>query len=94
MKLKALRSEIAEIDSRIIGLIAQRQQLSAKIAAEKRQKNIPVVDNKQREKVLERTLNEAATHNINPLNIQEIFEILISMNEEKQREFSGEGNLP
>ena len=94
MKLKALRSEIAEIDSKIIGLIAQRQQLSAKIAAEKRQKNIPVVDNKQREKVLERTLNEAATHNINPLSIQEIFEILISMNEEKQREFSGEGNLP
>ncbi|MEA2033981.1 MAG: chorismate mutase [Euryarchaeota archaeon] len=94
MKLKELRSEITEIDSKIIELIAERQQLSAKIAAVKRQQNIPIVDNKQREKVLERTLNEAVTQNINPVSIQEIFEILISMNEEKQREFSGEGNLP
>ena len=94
MKLKELRSEIAEIDSKIIELIAQRQQLSARIAAVKRHENIPIVDNKQREKVIERTLNDAVTHNINPVSIQEIFEILISMNEEKQREFSGEGNLP
>ncbi|MCK4269535.1 MAG: chorismate mutase [Methanogenium sp.] len=94
MKLKELRSEIAEIDSKIIELIAERQQLSAKIAAVKRQQNIPIVDSKQREKVLERTLDAAVTQNINPVSIQEIFEILISMNEEKQREFSGEGNLP
>lgn len=94
MTLETVREEIHQIDNKIIDLIEERQRLAAKVAGEKHQTGIPVHDHDQRTRVLDRAFEYAVTRNIDPVEVRKIFEILIAMNEERQREYSGEGNLP
>jgi chorismate mutase len=44
--------------------------------------------------VLESAFELAVEYKIDPVAVQKIFEILIAMSEDRQRDFSGEGNLP
>lgn len=94
MTLETVRREIHQIDEKIIDLIAERQRLAAAVAGEKHQTGIPVHDQEQRTRVMNRAFEYAVTRNIDPVEVRKIFEILIAMNEERQREYSGEGNLP
>ena len=94
MTLETVREEIRQIDCQIIDLIAERQRLAASVASEKHQTGIPVHDLDQRTRVLDRAFEYAVTRNIDPVGVRKIFGILIAMNEERQREYSGEGNLP
>lgn len=94
MTLVAVREEICRIDYAIIDLIAERQRLAAAVAGEKHHSGAPVIDPGQRTLVLDRAFDYAVTHGIDPVEVRKIFEILIAMNEERQREYSGEGNLP
>jgi len=94
MSLDTVREEIHQIDKNIIDLIAERQRLAATVAGEKHQTGIPVRDEEQRARVLDRAFEYAVTRNIDPVEVRKIFAILIAMNEERQREYSGEGNLP
>jgi chorismate mutase len=94
MDLEETRAAIAALDSRIIGLIAERQQLAARIATVKHHEGLPVHDEEQTRLVLGRVFDAAVEQNVDPVSVQKIFEILIAMNEERQREWSGEGNLP
>jgi chorismate mutase len=94
MPIEGLRAEISRIDDEIIDLIARRQKLAAKIAQVKMNEGLPIHDEKRTHVVLENTFNTAVEKNINPVMVNKIFEILIEMSEERQRECSGEGNLP
>lgn len=94
MSLEQVRAEIANVDSQIIRLIAQRQELAKKVAAIKIRDGIAIHDSRQSHKVLESVFNSAVESRIDPVAVQKIFEILISMSEERQRECSGDGNLP
>jgi chorismate mutase len=94
MSLDAIRGAIAEIDRQIVGLIAQRQQLSGRLAPFKQNLGIPIHDEVQKNMVLQRMMDLAAESQIDPVRVKEIFETLIEMSEERQRECSGEGNLP
>jgi len=94
MTVKALRAEITKIDLQIIDLIADRQKISGKIAQAKMNEGLPIHDLKRTREVLEIAFTAAVEKNINPVSIQKIFEVLIEMSEERQRECSGEGNLP
>lgn len=94
MPIEALRAEINRIDLRIIDLIAERQKLAGKIAQVKMNEGIPIHDKHRTQEVTEYAFNAAVEKNINPVYIKKIFEILIEMSEERQRECSGEGNLP
>jgi chorismate mutase len=94
MTLEDVRARIAIIDEEIVELITRRQQLSATIAQIKHKAGIPIHDEEQVRIVLERVFDLAAEKNVDPVGVQKIFEILISMNEERQHDFSGEGNLP
>jgi chorismate mutase len=94
MSLETLRDEITKVDAHIIRLIAQRQDLAGKIAQVKIHGGLPVHDKQRTSRVLEDAFNLAVESKIDPVAVQKIFEILISMSEERQRGFSGEGNLP
>jgi len=94
MTLESVREEICRIDYALIDLIAERQRLAATVMGEKYHTGTPVIDQDQRTRVLNRAFEYAVTHNIDPVEVRKIFEILIAMNEERQREYSGEGNLP
>ena len=94
ISIETLREKIDAIDTHIIQLIAQRQDLAGKIAQIKIHGGLPVHDNERTVIVLEDVFNQAVESRIDPIAVQKIFELLIAMSEERQRECSGEGNLP
>jgi chorismate mutase len=94
MPIEALREEINRIDREIIRLIARRQDIASKIVRIKINEGLPVHDEERVKGILESSFNYAVEHKINPVYIQEIMMILIEMSEERQRECSGDGNLP
>jgi chorismate mutase len=89
MSLDTARAEIE-----IIRLIAQRQKLAGKIAQIKIAHSLPIHDENRASGVLESVFDQAVESRIDPVSVQKIFEILIAMSEERQRECAGDGNLP
>jgi chorismate mutase len=94
MSLEKVRAEISRIDADIIRLIARRQELAGKVAQIKIASGIPIHDQNRAGEVLESAFNQAVELRIDAVSVQKIFEQLIAMSEERQRECSGEGNLP
>jgi chorismate mutase len=94
MSLEKIRADITKVDREIIRLIAHRQELAGKIAHIKIHAGIPVHDENRTAEVLESVFEQAVEAMIDPVAVQKIFEQLIAMSEERQRECSGDGNLP
>lgn len=94
MSLDTVRADITKVDREIIRLISRRQEYAGKIARIKISTGIPIHDDQRTAEVLESAFEQAVECKIDPVAVQKIFEILISMSEERQRECSGEGNLP
>jgi chorismate mutase len=94
MSLDKVREDITKVDREIIRLISQRQVFAGKIARIKISNGTPIHDERRTAEVLESVFEQAVEHKIDPVAVQKIFEILITMSEERQRECSGEGNLP
>jgi len=94
MSLTEERALIEEIDARIIDAIRDRQHIAARIARYKHHQGIPVEDPERRREVLDRAFDLAVEAKIDPVAVREIFSILVSMSEERQRECLGGGNLP
>jgi len=94
MSLEQVRAEISSVDTGIIRLIAHRQKLAQKVAEIKVRDGIAIHDSKQSAKVLASVFDKAVESKIDPVSVQKIFEILIAMSEERQKDCSGDGNLP
>jgi chorismate mutase len=94
MTLDEYRRTLAALDEQIIDLVAERQKIAAEIGRIKHRDVLPINDEVQRALVLGRVFDSAVEHKINPVSVQQIFEILIDMSEERQHECAGEGNLP
>lgn len=94
MSLGTVRAEISRVDTEIVRLIAERQKLAGKIAQIKVAGNLPIHDRDRAAGVLASVFDQAVESRIDPVSVQKIFEILIAMSEERQRECSGDGNLP
>jgi chorismate mutase len=94
MSLEHVRAEISKVDAGIIRLIAKRQELANRVAEIKIQDGIAIHDGKRTSDVLEFVFNQAIENKIDPVSVQRIFEILIAMSEERQRECSGDDILP
>ena len=94
MEIAGFRKEIDRIDQQIIELIAERQKIATEIAHRKSQHGLAIHDETRIKELMSRVFDSAVEHNIDPVFIVRIFEILIEMSEERQKECSGEGNLP
>jgi chorismate mutase len=94
MRIEDVRKEIDKVDNEIIRKIAKRQELAGKIARLKFASGLPIHDEKRTRAVLEDIFNRAVEAKIDPVSVKKIFEILVAMSEERQRECQGDGNLP
>ena len=94
MTLEAIRADITRTDKEIIRLIAHRQDLAGRIAKIKVHEGRPVHDEQRTSEVLKAIFEQAVEARIDPVAVQKIFEQLIAMSEERQRECFGDGNLP
>jgi len=94
MRIEDIRKEIDKVDSEIIRQIARRQELAGRIARFKFAQGLPIHDEKRTKSVFNTIFNRSVEAKIDPVAVQKIFEILVAMSEERQRECQGEGNLP
>ncbi len=93
MSLKGVREKIQKIDDQIIGLIAQRTDLAKDVFGAKKKEGTDINDEGQREVVLKRMVEAATERNLDAGAVKQIYEILIGMSTERQRELSGKGEL-
>jgi len=94
MSLEKIRDDITKVDREIIRLIAQRQDYARKIAKFKIHAGMPIHDEHRTAEVLESVFEQAVEYKIDPVAVQKIFEQLVAMSEDRQRECFGDGNLP
>ena len=88
MSLDQVRAQISMVDTAIIRLIVKRQELATQVAEIKRREGISIRDEKRVAQVLETVSREAEQSGIDPSATKKIFEILIAMSEERQRDRS------
>jgi chorismate mutase len=85
MNLAELRDEIASIDREIVELIARRTYVADTIAAVKKQKSLPTVDEQQEARVMERAGENAEQLDVDANLVKAIFRLLIELNKVEQR---------
>jgi chorismate mutase len=68
--------------------------MAAKVLEAKKKEAININDPSQNSVVLDRAADTAVELNLDVSAVKEIFNILITMNIERQQELRGEGNLP
>ena len=89
MGLAEHRSEIEDIDEKIIRLIDQRIDVSKKIFEAKRSMGKPINDPQRERQVLRKAMDLSTELNLDAGAIKGIFEILINMSVQKQHELQG-----
>ena len=89
MGLAEHRSEIEDIDEKIIRLIDQRIDVSKKIFEAKRSMGKPINDPQREKQVLRKAMDLSTELNLDAGAIKGIFEILINMSVQKQHELQG-----
>ncbi len=94
MTLQQARDEISKLDQDIILLIAKRTKLAEEVLKEKRIEDKQINDELQNQTVLNRATENATELGLDVGEVKKIFEILIRINIEKQKELMGGGNLP
>ena len=89
MGLAEYRTEVEEIDEKIIKLIQQRMDASKKIFQAKKVEGLEIIDLQQEKLVLRRAMDLATELNLDAGDIRDLFEILIRMSLQKQQELQG-----
>ncbi len=86
MSLDELREEIQEIDHDLVDLIARRTYVADTIARVKAEEGLPVTDEVQEERVMERAGEYAEAFDVDANLVKAIFRLLIELNKVEQRE--------
>lgn len=84
-QIEDLRIEIADIDAKIIGLIAERKEISLKIGAYKKQHGLPVLDSTRESLLREFHDTVCEEYNLAPSMVAKLFELLIEESRKVQQ---------
>jgi chorismate mutase/prephenate dehydratase len=84
MSLDNLRKQIDDLDTLIIRSIAERMKVAGQIGREKKESGVPVEDKGRENIVLDKVRDLALTENLNPAEIQKIYQRIISISKEAQ----------
>jgi len=84
MSLDTLRKQIDDLDILIIKSIAERMKVAGRIGLEKKESGIPVEDKGRENVVLNKVRDLALAENLNPVEIQNIYQRIISISKEAQ----------
>ena len=85
-EIEQLRTQISQIDAKIIELIAKRQKTAKRIGDYKKKNNMQVVDNTREALLREFHDTVCVEHNLSPTMVAKIFEILIEESRKVQRD--------
>lgn len=76
-ELSALRDEISELDSKLLNIIAQRQQCTAKVADVKVKQQLSVRDKNREEQLLLRLIKQGQQAGLDANFITKLFQVII-----------------
>ncbi|MCF2946706.1 prephenate dehydratase [Paraglaciecola aquimarina] len=76
-ELEEIRVKITELDSNLLELLAQRQQLTNYVAETKIKNQIPVRDHKREEQLLIRLIKQGKKHNLDAHYVTQIFHVIL-----------------
>lgn len=78
MSLEEMRNNIDAIDSRILGLLAERMKESRRIGALKKRTRTPVADSGREQQVLEHVKGLAAEQGLNAEDVERLYRLIIA----------------
>jgi chorismate mutase/prephenate dehydratase len=84
MSLDNLRKQVDEMDARIVKLIGERIQITRHIGQEKMETGQPIEDKSREQIVLEKVKNLARAENLNPDEVEKIYQRIILASKEVQ----------
>jgi chorismate mutase/prephenate dehydratase len=84
MSLDNLRKQIDETDAKIVKLIGERIQITRDVGKEKTESGQPIEDKSREQIVLERVKNLARAENLNPDEVEKIYQRIILASKEVQ----------
>lgn len=84
MSLDNLRKQVDEMDARIVKLIGERIQITRHIGKEKMETGQPIEDKSREQVVLDRVKNIARAENLNPDEVEKIYQCIILASKEVQ----------
>lgn len=84
-RIEALRSEIDEINARLMQLIAERQHLSLAIGAIKAERGLPLYSHEREAMLLARFRSDALEHGLDPDYVEELMNVVLRHSRAAQR---------
>ena len=84
MNLEDLRKQIDELDIQIVKLIAERMTVTRDIGQEKKEAGKPMEDKARELAVLEKSKNLARAENLNPEEIEKIYQKYFLLSKESR----------
>ncbi len=84
MSFDELRKRIDDLDAEIIKSIAERMKIAGMIGEKKKELGIPVEDKGREKIVLEKVKDLARAENLNPVEVEKIYQRIISISKEAQ----------
>ena len=85
-EINKLRSNLDEIDRKILGLLIKRTKIVRRIASIKKQYNIPIIDKKREEEVYNNVTGIASKHDLDSYRIKSIFREILLLSKRVQNE--------
>lgn len=76
-ELEEIRVRITELDSNLLELLAERQQLTNHVAETKIKNKIPVRDQKREEQLLIRLIKQGKKHNLDAHYVTKLFHVIL-----------------
>ena len=87
MTIENARTEIDKIDAELVKLFEKRMSLSAEIAAEKKEKNLPVFDEKREQEIIKK-IKEKSSKEFENFSA-ELYEKIFKLSKKYQEEIIG-----
>lgn len=84
-QIEELRIEIADVDAKIIGLIAERKKISLQIGAYKKQHGLPILDSTRESLLREFHDTVCEEYDLAPSMVAKLFELLIEESRKVQQ---------
>lgn len=84
--LENWRKRIDELDNQLIEIISQRMQIARKIGRHKKENNLPILDTKRRDKVMEKNISKADLLQLPKAFVKELFTLIHKYSLEIQKQ--------
>ncbi|MFH0868168.1 MAG: chorismate mutase [Candidatus Woesearchaeota archaeon] len=84
MNIEDLRNDIDNIDSKIIELLVKRKNIVKKVAATKKEKNLPILDEKREIELTKRLKEKAKIYGLDKDFVVALYEIILENSKKHQ----------